>query len=390
MLRRLLALGTVVLAAQAQAQAIKVGLMTVDAGPFAFFQAHLIEPVKFAAEQFNAQGGVLGGRRFEIVVQAHAGTPAGALQTAQSLTEQSGVSFLTGFNTSAMALALQPRLPQLNALLLDANASSDELTSKACQSNYFRTSSNDSMQAAVLRSVIRSSGHKTWNLIAPDYALGHDFNKRFRAVVEELGGSVLTTVFAAQGTTDFGSHISQLVAKPAEGLAVVVVGSDGITFAKQQKQFGLFAKFKTVVSSNFTNDIALVGQGDTTVGAYSAISYSPEYPGPKNAAFVKAWVERFKRPPSFIEAEHYQMMEVLKAAIERAGSTDVAAVRKALVGLKANTIFGDVEMRGADHQLMRPMALVQVEAAGEGKGRLALRRLEPAAAVVPPPALNCE
>ncbi len=397
MFRKLLALGILAAAAQIHAQApasntgpIRIGLMTVDSGPFAFFQSHLIDPVKYAVEQFNAAGGVLGGRKFEVVIQAHAGTPAGALATAQKLVQEGNAPFLTGFNTSSMSLALAPRLAAWNAILIDASTTSDELVSKTCNLNYFHASTTDSMAANLLRSVLKSSGAKTWNLIAPDYAMGHDFNKRFSSVVQELGGTVQTAVFAPLGTADFGSHISQLAAKPADGLAVVVIGADAMAFAKQQKQFGLFPKFKTVVSSNFTNDIVLGAQGDTTVGAWSSTSYSPEMPGPKNAAFVKAWIERFKRPPSYIEADNYQAMEVLKAAIEKAGSSDPTAVRKALAGLKTTTIMGDVEMRAADHLLVRPMALIQVESAGEGKGKMALRRVEPATTVTPPPAMNCE
>lgn len=41
-------------------------------------------------------------------------------------------------------------------------------------------------------------------------------------------------------------------------------------------------------------------------------------------------------------------------------------------------------------QLVRPMALVPVETAGEGKARMALRSIEPASVLVPPPAMCCE
>ncbi len=391
MLHKLLALAGLGLAlsAGAQTEPIRVGFMTVDSGPNAFYQAHLLEPAKFAVEQFNAQGGVLG-RKLELVVQAHSGTPAGALATASKLVQQEKVSFLTGFNTSAMSLALAPRLAGLNAILIDGSTASDELTTKQCFSNYFRGSANDGMTINVLKPLMKSTGIKTWHVIAPDFALGHDFTKRFRAAAEEMGGTVVTALLAPLGTVDFGSYISQLSAKPADGLMVLIIGSDAIAFAKQQKQFGLFAKFKAILSSNFTNDVALPAQGDTTVGVFSSMSYSPEMPGAKNAAFVKAWQERFKRPPSYIEADNYQTMELLKAAIEQAGTTDVAAVRKALAGLKTNTVLGDVEMRAADHQLVRPMGVVEVVAAGEGKGRMALRRTESGAAITPAPVINCD
>jgi hypothetical protein len=52
--------------------------------------------------------------------------------------------------------------------------------------------------------------------------------------------------------------------------------------------------------------------------------------------------------------------------------------------------IGDVELGAAHHRLVRPVALVQVEAAGEGKAKMALCRIEAASAVVVPPAISCE
>ncbi|MEO5736633.1 MAG: ABC transporter substrate-binding protein [Variovorax sp.] len=391
MLRRLLVAVAAALALHAPAGAadtIKVGVMLVDSGSLAFLLPLYTEPAKLAVEILNAQGGALG-RKFELVTQAHSGTPAGAIATATKLVQQDGASFLTGFNTTAAVLALGPRLGGLNALLVDGNTSGDDQTGKNCQPNYFRSVGNDGMAMNVLRDVVKTSGAKTWNLIVPDYALGHDFAKRFKAMVEAQGGTLHTVVFAPTGTADFGSFISQLAAKPADGLGVVVLGNDGIAFAKQQ-QFGLFAKFKTLVSSQFTNEVVLAAQGDSTVGAYAAQSYTPAMPGERNAAFVKAFEARFKRPPYYIEAEQYQVYELLQAAITKAGSTDVAAVRAALAGLKANTILGDVEMRSADHQLVRPMALTQIAKGPDGKPYPALRAVEAAAAVTPPASPDCK
>ena len=169
-----------------------------------------------------------------------------------------------------------------------------------------------------------------------------------------------------------------------------IVGADAVTLAKQGKQFGFFSKYKLVLSSAFTNDVVLPAQGDSTAGVYTAIPYTPKMPGDKNAAFAKLFQERYKRPPSFIEGEQWQGIELMKAAIEKAGTTDVEAVRKALLTLKTNTIMGDVEMRPSDHQLLRPIALMQIEAVGDGTATQGLRKIEPASALIPEATVKCE
>lgn len=368
---------------------IRIGLLTVDTGTFAFLRPNFTEPSELAVETINNSGGILG-RKVELVVQSHSGTPAAALVAAQKLAQQDKALFMYGFNTGAMSAALAPRVAAWDSILLDTNSTFDDLTTKACNKNYFRTVNTDEMSVNMLKTVLEESGHKTWQILANDFVTGHAFADRFKAAVEKSGGTVLSSTFAPVNTPDWGSYISQLSAKPADGLALLIVGSDAVTLAKQAKQFGFFGKYKLVLSSHFTNEMVLDAQGDSTVGLYTAMAYSTEMPGDRNAAFVKLYTERYKRPPTFVAAEQWQAIEVMKAAIEKAGTTDVEAVRKALLGLKTKTITGDVEMRASDHQLLRPLGLVQVEAAGEGKAKMALRKIEPAAKLLPASTLTCD
>lgn len=383
-----LVLSASVFASAQEREPIKIGLLTVDSGPFAFFQSHYTDPAKLAVETINAQGGVLG-RKLELVVQSHAGTPASALIAAQKLAQQDKVLFLFGFNTGAMSAALQQRVGAWDVIFLDAHSNFDDLTAKNCNKNYFRSVSTDGMAVNALKSQMKESGAKTWQILASDFVTGHAFGERLKAAVKESGGTLMSETYVPINTPDWGSQISQLSAKPADGLAIMVVGSDAVTLAKQGKQFGLFTKYKSVVSANFTNDIVLPAQGDATVGVYTSLSYSPKMPGAKNAAFAKMFEERYKHPPSFLEGEQWQAIELMKAAIEKAGTTELEPVRKALLTLKTNTILGDVEMR-SDHQLVRPVAVVQIEAGGSGTGVMALRKIEAASVVLPPPSINCE
>ena len=68
----------------------------------------------------------------------------------------------------------------------------------------------------------------------------------------------------------------------------------------------------------------------------------------------------------------------------------MAAVRAALSGLKAKTIVGDVEMRAADHQLLRPLMVVQATQAGPGKGEITLRSELPREEVEPAVSPDCK
>ena len=369
---------------------IKIGVLIIDSGPFATYASLVEESARAGVDILNAEGGALG-RKFEIVSQAHAGTPASAIAAANKLVQQGGVSFLTGQTPTSHSLAIAPKLADLNALEIDVYSSGDDLMTKNCQPNFFRVTTPDSVVTATMRAFVQKSGAKTWNVISPDYAVGHTFSKKFTEMVQELGGTVQQTLYAPVGTTDFGSYISQLGGKPADALMVQLYMSDGNSFAKQQKQFGLFDKYRTVLGNGFATEFQIAAQGETVLGVLNGLSYHYTMPGERNAAYVKAFEARVKRKPIYTDADMMVALEMLRAAIVKAKSTEVPAVRAALAGLKAPTIYGDVEMRAADHTLIRQNGVAQVVKTPDGKATtFAMRAIEPGSALFPPPSAECK
>ena len=367
---------------------IKIGFLLIDGGPFATYAGLVEDGARTAVEMLNAEGGALG-RKFELVTQKHAGTPASALAAVNRLVQQEGTSFLIGQTPSSHSLAIAPKLADLNAIHIDTYASVDDLMTKACQPNYFRVSVVDSVTAATLRAFVQKSGAKTWNVISPDYAAGHNFAKQFSQMVQALGGTVQQTLFAPVGTTDFGSYISQLN-KPGDGLMVQLYMSDGNSFAKQQKQFGLFEKYKIVLGNGFATEYQMAAQGDSVLGVLNTLPYHNTMPGERNAAYVKYYEQRNKRKPIFFEADQMAALEMLRAAIVKAKSTDVPAVRMALAGLKASTIYGEVEMRADDHQLIRQNGVAEVVKGPDGKPTFVMRTIDKGAALFPPASAECK
>ena len=154
---------------------IKIGVLIIDGGPFATYASLVEESARASVDILNAEGGALG-RKFEVVTQAHAGTPASAIAATNKLVLQGRVSFLTGQTPTSHSLAISPKFSDLNAIEID----------------------------------VLSAGAKTWNVISPNYAVGHTFSKKFTETDQDLGGTVQHTLYAPVGMTDFGSCISQL------------------------------------------------------------------------------------------------------------------------------------------------------------------------------------
>ncbi len=372
-----------------QAQSIKLGVINIEAGPLAVSAQAINEGATLAVETLNARGGALG-RKYELVVQNHDGPPAGAIAAATKLVQQQGVSFFTALSPSGNSLALAPRLEGLNALYIDATAASDDLTGKSCSRNYFRVGIADSAQVAVWLELAKRHGAKTFDILSADMAAAHDASKHFKAGLPAIGGTLGREIYTPLTTTDHGSNIGQLLNKPADALVMYMPGSAGIGLSKQQAPFGLFDKYKLALSASMVNEILIAGQADTTVGVWSSQSYHASLPGNGNPEFVKAYETRFNRKPAYLAADAYLAFMLVHEAITRAQSAEVANVRKAMEGLKFNSVVGEVEMRAADHQLVRPMVVVQAVKAGPGKGEVVVRSVEPATKVTPPPSADCK
>jgi len=367
---------------------IKIGLLTIDAGPFATY-ANLIEQgAKTGVDMLNAEGGALG-RKFELVIQTHSGTPAAAVAAATKLAQQGGVSLILGQTLSSHSLALVPKLDALGVLQIDHYAQSNDLMTKSCAPNYFRVNTPDALTTRMMQDYVKQTGAKTWNLISMDYAAGRSFSKAFGELVQGLGGSVQQDLYTAGGTTDFGSQISQL-SKPADALVVTLFMSDGQSFAKQSRQFGLFDKYKTVIGNGFATDFQLEALGDNVLGVVNSLSWTPELPGARNAHFVKDFVLRTKRRPFYTDADLMAALETYRAGVIKAGSTDTAKVRKALEGLKIATIFGEVEMRAADHHLIRQHGMAQVVKGSGGKNQFVMKVLKSGPEIYPPASPECK
>ena len=363
-------------------ETIKIGAILIDSGPFANLYERQVRALNLAVDAVNAKGGALG-RKFEVVVITHAGTPEAAVQAATRAVQRDGAKFLTGMFTSSISLAMSARMPALGALMIDPFSQSDVLTGKNCSAGYFRVSTNDSMIMGAVKEFIKGSPVRKWNVIATDYTAGHDAAEKFQSVVESTGGSVNKVLFAPLGTSDFGTHISQLAAAPADGLFVTIFGSDAINLAKQQAQFGLFKQFKMVLGNGFAVPANLPAQGDAVLGVQQTLSYVPEFPGKANADFVQAYRSKYSEAPNYNLADQYAAVELLRDAIIKAGSTDVGAVKGALSGLKTSTVLGDVEMRMADHQLVRPITVTEVVRLDSGELGYALKAVETGPSIIP-------
>jgi branched-chain amino acid transport system substrate-binding protein len=366
------------------ADTIKIGVLLIDSGPLAGLKETQTKAVNLAIEQINAAGGAAG-KKLEADFITYPGTPDTAVDGATRAVQKDGALFITGMDTSAVSPALSAKLTALNALMVEVYAQADGLTGKGCSQNYFRANVNDSMLMNAAGQFLKGKDAKKWDILAVDYSSGRDAAAKFQTLVKSSGGSVGKVLFAPSGTADFGAKISDLGADPADGLYVVIFGSDAINLAKQQAQFGLFSKYKLVLGNSFVIPQVLPAMGEAAIGVYQTLGFVPGEPGAGADAFVKAYKEKYNgESPAYTSADQYAAIQLMAAAINKANATDVPAVRAALAGLKTDTVLGSVEVRAADHQTARPILINQIVKTADGKAGYEVKQIIPGDALLPP------
>jgi urea transport system substrate-binding protein len=104
------------------------------------------------------------------------------------------------------------------------------------------------------------------------------------------------------------------------------------------------------------------------VGHLAAWSYFESVDNPENAKFIAQWHAYTKDPKRVtndpMESER-DLFHMWSGAVRKAGTTDVDAVRDAMIGQKVNSPTGFEVVMGANHHMAKPLMIGEIQANGQ-------------------------
>src|SRR5262244_3726297 len=107
--------------AQAQAAGtIKIGMPLALTGPLGSVGQQQKRGAELYAKVQNAKGGILG-RKIELLIEDTVGNPAACVRKAQEMVERQDCHLFTGITLSSEALAIVPKLAELNAIFISSD-----------------------------------------------------------------------------------------------------------------------------------------------------------------------------------------------------------------------------------------------------------------------------
>ena len=326
---------------------IKIGVPTAVTGTWAALGNQVTRTCKLVADEVKERGGILG-RPVEFIFDDTQGNPANCVRKAQEMVERHKVNIITGIIVSSEALAVAAKLAEWNTLFVSSINGAGELTAEKYVPNFFRANTSGPMGARTIALYLKDAPQKTYYAIGLDYAWGHSSVSVFEKEIQRAGKDFVGKVFAPQGTKDYSTYVTKIRQANAEGLYVAMSGDDATAFYQQAAQFKLGEKVQMV--TELLDILNLKPTGDATLGLVGSSRYTYTYDIPENRAFVQRFQNAIKEVPDTWDGEQYQALHLLFRGIEKAKSTETAALVKALEGLEITSVKGKIVMRECDHQ----------------------------------------
>ena len=358
------------------AQNIKVAYIDPLSGPFANVGEQGLAEFRFSVDAINKRGGVLGGRKLEVLGFDGKNSPQEALNQLKRVIDQD-IRFITQGNGSHVAGALieavnrhNERNPGKEILYLNYAAVDPAFTNDKCSFWHFRFDANADMKMESLTTYMAGRKEiKKVFLINQDYSFGHAVKKAARELLTRKRPDIQIVgddLHPLAKVTDFAPYVAKIKAAGADSVITGNWGSDMSLLVKAGKDAGLDVNWYTYYAGGLGTPTAM---GEAAAGKVKIIA---EYHS--NVANNKAakWDADYRKQapkgnPDFYFLRGKIMWDMFAKALNQAKSADAKAVALALEGMKHEGELGEVEMRKSDHQLIQPLyVMTLVKSAAKG------------------------
>lgn len=327
--RLVLAACAALLATSANAENLKVGMITTLSGGGAGLGIDVRDGFMLAIEQS-------GRTDIDVVIEDDQRKPDVAVQLSDKMIQSDKVDVMTGIIWSNLAMAVIPGAVAQGKFYLSPNAGPSALAGKGCNPLYFNVAwQNDNLHEAAGAYANSASYGKTF-ILAPNYPAGKDALTGFKRFYK---GALAGEIYTKLGQTDYASELAQIRASGADSVFFFLPGGMGISFLKQyaDSNVGL-----PIVGPAFSFDQGILqAVGDAALGAFNTSQWSKDIDTPANVAFVDSFKAKYGRLPSLYASQGFDTASLLISAMETADVKDQAAFRAALKAANFASTRGD-------------------------------------------------
>lgn len=352
------------------ADTIKVGVLHSLSGTMAISETTLKDTVLMLIDEQNKKGGVLGKKLEPVVVDPASNWPLFAEKMRGLLTKDK-VDVTFGCWTSVSRKSVLPVVEELNGLLFYPVQYEGEESSK----NVFYTGAAPNQQAIpAVDYLINELGVKRFVLAGTDYVYPRTTNKILEAYLKAKGVKAedIMINYTPFGHSDWQSIVSEIKKFGSAGKKTAVVstinGDANVPFYKELGNQGISAENIPVVAFSVGEEELSGIDTKPLVGHLAAWNYFESVDTPENEKFIKSWkkfIKDDKRVTNDPMEATYIGFNLWVKAVEKAGTTDVDKVSKAIIGLEVPNLTDGTAKMLKNHHLTKPVLIGEIQEDGQ-------------------------
>lgn len=344
----------------ASGEVMKIGGLAPLTGKVAIYGKSSSNGTKLAFEQINKDGGILG-QQVEFILEDEKGEVADA-KNAYGKLQGEGIVALIGDITSGPTYAVGE----------DANA--DELpmiTPTGTQFNItegrpyvFRVCYTDPYQGEVLAKYAKNELKKNTVAVmrnkSSDYSVG--VADKFIETAKQLGLDIVADESYNDEDKDFKAQLVKIKETNPDLLLIPDYYEKIALIAPQAREVGITSQFIGPDGwDGIVQQFKDQKEGLKTVeGSVFANQYAKDDKDQKVQDFIKAYKEKYNEEPISFSALGYDAAYLLKAAIEKAGSTDNAKVQEALKNIEFDGVTGKLKF-DENNNPIKDVKMIKIE-----------------------------
>lgn len=320
----------------------------------------VMDALRFAAEEINSGGGLLGQQLNFISYDAQSNMQL-YTQFAQQAALRDKVAVVHAGITSASREVVRPVLDRYHTLYFYDN----QYEGGVCDRNYFAAGVTPAQTVQKLAPyAVKTWGKKVY-IIAADYNYGRIVSDWVKKYVADTGGETVAVEFFPLDVTDFGATISKIQAASPDFIWSALVGGAHMSFYRQWKATGMTGKIPLASTTFAGGNEHVVLSPEECNGFMVCQNYLQELPGPTNADFVKRFHARYGNDYPYITElamGAYQGFMLWAEGVRKAGSVDRMKVIEALEsGISIDAPSGKVTLDPATHHCVLDVHIAKVQ-----------------------------
>ncbi len=335
---------------------IKIGIIADLTGAFTTYGTSLSRSAQLAVDEVNAAGGI-DGRQVEVIVEDIQSDVTVTVDKARKLVESDHVDLVMGpIGSDANDAAFQTVVQEGGTLLFYT----ETYEGGKCDERYFSFGAVPAQQIRPLIPVLQEQYGPKAMLFGADYVWPHRSFEIAKPIIEENGGTVVAELYLPLVAEDFTELVRQVRDTQPDYIFALYPAVWGAAL-KALDDAGLLDDIG--IGTIFLGDPDFAGIADLAEGDYTALPFFTVAAGDGVQPFLDAFAAKYGEgeiPSGGEGVGAYDAVYLYKQAVEKAGTTDPAAVAEALVGLSYDGPTGPVTMTPS-HHLRQTINLVQAQ-----------------------------